>query len=395
MTDIHKNTCPAFYVDATINSAGSYSPCTALGGGAFKFNNQTFKVTWLDPVLEDARQRSANGEQLIMCKRCWSEEQLGFTSERNYLINDLPAGLNYTDPNYYKSGPRHLNIKVSNICNLRCRTCQSLDSYLYHLEGEYYEKKNNISNTPYTMEKFKKHFTDDQLDELFEFSQNLERIELYGGEPFLDDQIPKFLLRLIDSGRSKTIDLSVSTNATHKLSDTWRKILTNFNEVVVNVSIDGIGPRFTYMRHPGDWNDVVKNLKDLFDLEYSNQRITIQPVITVSALNVWNVNDVFEYFKQYNVEPFIILVQWPSYYCVNVLPDSIKPVLIERLSSHNNTKFESIINLIKTTPTSYNNQLSPWNEFKFWTKEKDAYRHESFIDTFDEIGQLLLAHSEW
>jgi len=395
LSNIHTNTCPAFYLDATINSAGSYSPCTALGGGAFKFDNHSFKAIWMNPALEDSRQRSRNGEQLEMCKRCWSEEQLGFTSERQYLIKDLPPGLDYTDPGYYKSGPRHLNIKVSNICNLRCRTCQSVDSYLYHIEGEYYEKKNNISRTPYTREKFKKHFTDEQLDELFEFSANLERIELYGGEPFLDDQVPKFLTRLIDAGLSKKIDLSVSTNATHKLSDTWRKILTNFNEVIVNVSIDGIGKKFTYMRHPGDWKDVEQNLSDLFKLEYSSQRVTIQPVITVSALNVWNVNDVFEYFKSYNVEPFIILVQWPNYYCVNVLPDSIKQLLIERLNSYDNSKFEPIINLINTQPTSYGKTLTPWEEFKFWTKEKDEYRKENFIETFAELGQHLLTQKEW
>jgi len=395
VTKIHSNTCPAFYLDATIDASGSYSPCTALGGSTFKFDHQSFKTIWLDPKLEDARQRSSAGQQLEMCKRCWSEEQLGFTSERNYLINDVTPGLDYTNPEYYKKGPRHLNIKVSNICNLRCRTCQSVDSYLYHIEGEYYEKKNNISRTAYTREKFKKHFTDEQLDELFEFSTNLERIELYGGEPFLDDQIPKFLTRLIDAGISKNIDLSVSTNATHKLSDTWRKILTNFKEVIVNVSIDGIGSKFTYLRHPGDWTVVEKNLSDLFELEYSNQRITIQPVITVSALNVWNVNDVFEYFKSYNVEPFIILVQWPKYYCVNVFPDSIKPLLVDHLHSYNNSKFEPIIRLINTEPNSHDKRLTPWEEFKFWTKEKDAYRKESFVETFDEIGQHLLDQNEW
>jgi len=395
MTNINKNTCPAFFLDATINSAGSYSPCTALGGGAFKFENQSFKTTWISPVLEDARERSKAGEKLDICKRCWSEEELGLVSERNYLIQDLPPGLDYTDKNYYLSGPRHLNIKVSNICNLRCRTCQSVDSYLYHIEGAYYEKKNNLTRTAYTLEKFKKHFTDSQLDELFEFSPRLERIELYGGEPFLDDQIPKFLLRLVDAGLSKNIDLSVSTNATHKLTDTWQKILTNFKEVTVNVSIDGIGKKFTYLRHPGDWNDVQKNLATFFDLEYANSTITVQPVITVSALNVWHIQDVFDYFANYKVEPFIIIVQWPKYYCVNVLPDSIKPLLTQHLAQYNNPKFIPVINLLNTTPSRTNNQLTPWEEFKFWTREKDAYRKENFIETFTEIGQHLLNLNEW
>jgi sulfatase maturation enzyme AslB (radical SAM superfamily) len=268
---------------------------------------------------------------------------------------------------------------------------------LYHIEGEYYEKKNNITRTAYTLEKFKKHFTDEQLDELFEFSGNLERIELYGGEPFLDDQIPKFLLRLVDAGLSQRIDLSVSTNATHQLTDTWRQILSNFKNVIINTSIDGIGNRFTYMRHPGKWEDVEQNLDAFFALRDSNPSINVIPVVTVSALNVWNVPEVFEYFKGYNVEPFIILVQWPSYYCVNVFPDSIKPFVAKHLNKYNNPKFEPIIKLMNTEPKTFRpgSAVSPWEEFKFWTKEKDLYRKENFIETFKDIGTLLLEHGEW
>ena len=391
MNNTDQNTCPAFYLDATIDSNGSYSPCTALGGGTFKFTKQPFKTTWLSPVLEDARMRSKAGEKLNMCKRCWSEEQLGLTSERKYLIADVPEGLNYTDPTYYAAGPRHLNIKVSNICNLRCRTCQSYDSYLYHIEGEHYEKKNNLKNTYYTAEKIKKHFTDEQLDELFELANNLERIELYGGEPFLDTQVPKFLTRLVDSGISHQIDLSVSTNATHELTDTWHNIFTNFKQVVINVSIDGIDDKFTYMRYPGNWNSVQKNLNVFFDLEHSNKTITVQPVITVSALNVWNVQDVFDYFLPYNVEPFIILVQWPKYYCVNIFPESIKPLIANRLQQYNNTKFDPIINLLNTVPDN----LTYWDQFKFWTREKDTYRNEKFTETFKEISNHLIMANEW
>lgn len=395
MSEIHQNTCPAFFLDATIDPAGSYSPCTALGGHGFRFPNQSFKTIWISRELEQARQLSKNGHQLKMCNRCWSEERLGFTSERNYLIADVPENLDYTDKNFYLAGPRHLNIKVSNICNLRCRTCQSIDSYLYHIEGAHYESKHNLTGTLYNVDKTKKHFSDDQLDELFELSPRLERIELYGGEPFLDDQIPKFLIRLIDAGLSKHIDLSVSTNATHCLNDTWTKILTNFKETVINVSIDGVEKKFTYLRHPGAWADVQKNIQSFFDLEYSNSYITVQPVITVSALNVWNVQDVFDYFKQYRVEPFIILVQNPKYYCVNVLPDSIKPRLTQRLQDYNNPKFQGLVNLINTNAYQPARHDTAWKEFKFWTKEKDSYRKENFIETFEEFGKILCDLGEW
>jgi MoaA/NifB/PqqE/SkfB family radical SAM enzyme len=385
---MHENTCPAMFLDATIDPAGAYSPCTALGGGAFKFNTTSFKSNWIDPQLEDARQRSLAGEKLDMCTRCWSEESLGFKSERLYAKE--AANNAYTQS--YKLGPIHLNIKVSNICNLRCRTCQSKDSYLYHIEGAYYEQKNNITGTPYTLEKYKKHFTDQQLDELFEISSRLERIELYGGEPLLDLQVPKYLLRLVKAGMAKNISLKVSTNATHELTDTWRQIFAGFKSVVLNVSIDAIGNQFTYVRHPGDWTVAERNLLSFMELD-----VQVIPVVTVSALNVWAVPVVFDYFKQYNVEPYIILVQWPTYYCVNIFPDVIKTVVEKHLMLYNNDKFNPIINLMNMQPkqSSRRSTLTPWEEFKFWTKEKDAYRKENFIKTFDEIGKVIVDCNEW
>lgn len=385
---MHENTCPAMFLDATIDPTGAYSPCTALGGGAFKFDTTSFKSNWIDTQLEDARQRSLAGEKLDMCTRCWSEEALGFKSERLYAKE--AANNAYTQN--YKLGPIHLNIKVSNICNLRCRTCQSKDSYLYHIEGAYYEQKNNITGTPYTLEKYKKHFSDQQLDELFEISSGLERIELYGGEPLLDFQVPKYLLRLVEAGIAKNISLKVSTNATHELTDTWRQIFSGFKSVVLNVSIDAIGNQFTYIRHPGDWAVAERNLLSFMELG-----VQVIPVITVSALNVWAVPAVFDYFKQYNVEPYIILVQWPTYYCVNVFPDTIKTVVENHLRLYNNDKFESIVNLMNTKPkqSSRRSTLTAWQEFKFWTKEKDAYRKENFIKTFDEIGKVIVDCNEW
>jgi MoaA/NifB/PqqE/SkfB family radical SAM enzyme len=356
-----------------------------------------FKTIWIHKDLELARAQSVAGKQLSMCNRCWSEEKCGHTSEREYLTRDLPMGLDYTDPNYYLKGPRHLNIKVSNICNLRCRTCQSYDSYLYHIEGEYYEKKNNLTDTLYTKEQIKKQFTDAQLDELYEFSSNLERIELYGGEPFLDDQIPKFLTRLVDNGLSKNMELFVSTNATHELTDIWRNILTNFKQVIINVSIDGIGKRFTYMRHPGKWPVAQQNIDTFFKLTEQHNSINVIPVITVSALNVWYLDEVFDYFKQYDVEPFIIMAQTPDYYCVNVLPKKIKKLVEEKLKQLNNPKFDAIIKLMYTPIRfkSFTFKRAGWKEFKFWTKEKDAYRNENYIDTFEEFGQLLIKYNEW
>jgi radical SAM protein with 4Fe4S-binding SPASM domain len=403
----NKHTCPAFFTDATVDPSGSYSPCTALGGGAFKFANKTFTEIWSSNELEDVRQRSLQGQQLDMCRRCWSEERLGHKSERIYQ-REKSDNLDYVSN--YQLGPKNLNIKVSNICNLRCRTCQSYDSYLYHLEGKHYEEKYGLSNTIYTREKFKKHFTNEQLDELYSYIDNVEKIELYGGEPFLDEQVPKLLLRIVESGKASNIDLKVSTNGTHGVSETWEKILLSFRSVTVNVSIDAVRSKLTYMRHPAEWRSVYKTIKKLLKIkQQSNWSISILPVICVSALNVWDFHEVFDecvklqMFHNVEITPFIILVQWPSYYCVNVIPDTIKPIVKEYLESkaeligkHN---VASVVKLLETEPKLFDesqlNVETPWEEFKFWTKEKDLYRNEDYVTMFPEYGKILTDHGVW
>jgi len=389
MSKIHPNTCPAFFTDATLDPAGSYSPCTALGGGAYRFPGSTFKQIWDSDVLEDARQRSLAGEKLDICRRCWTEEEYGHKSERQYQI-EKAGSTDYVSE--YQVGPKNLNIKVGNICNLRCRTCQSYDSYLYLLEGEHYEKKNNISGTPYTKEKFKKHFTYKQLDELYEYTDNIEKIELYGGEPFLDEMVPSMLLRMISNGQAKNIDLKVSTNCTHKPNRAWSEIINGFKNTTINMSVDAIGDRFTYMRFPGDWEQVDKNIKRFIAYEHREPgRVKLIPVICVSAMNVWNFDDVYNYFKKFQITPFTILVQWPYYYCVNVLPDTVKQKVKTRLQSMTDIPVDAIINLMETEPRIYDPQTfsSPWDEFNFWLKEKDIYRQQNFKDTFPEYSKIL------
>ena len=108
-------------------------------------------------------------------------------------------------------------------------------------------------------------------------------------------------------------------------------------------------------------------------------------MVTVSALNVYSLGEIFEYFKLYNVEPFIILVQIPKYYCVNVIPDDIKLIVEKKLQSYNNSKFDPVINLLRSPQNEIDNT---WDKFKFWTRAKDEYRKESFEAVFTEYKDL-------
>ena len=75
----------------------------------------------------------------------------------------------------------------------------------------------------------------------------------------------------------------------------------------------------------------------------------------------------------------------PSYYDIQFLPTTIKEKIIEKLSSYkdDDKKLQFIINMLNQPEN-----LEHWDQFKFWTREKDLYRKESFFETFPEFYKI-------
>ena len=116
------------------------------------------------------------------CKRCWDEEKVGYESERIKTNNQGHSLENY------EKGPVQLALKISNVCNLRCRSCNAIDSVTLSVEGKKYAQKPEWKDNFYVKETKRKEFTNTQIEEIVNWSGNLKRLEIYGGEPLLDPQ---------------------------------------------------------------------------------------------------------------------------------------------------------------------------------------------------------------
>lgn len=400
-----KNTCLAPFVVATINPMGNQSPCPTLGGDHWDFAGRGLQERWVSPELNNFRDAVLNNEQLPACVRCWSEEAVGGYSFRKELYNPdndpegtatklfgspIPVKVAVKEQ-FYHRGPMQLVMKVNNVCNLRCRSCNAMDSVLYKTEGRRYQEKYGVNELIYTRGADATYWTDEQLREIFEFSGNLRRLELYGGEPLLDKQTPKLLKMLADSGRSQHIVLNVSTNGTIRPNDEWIDTVSKFSHFNLNLSIDGIGDHFTYLRHPGNWGDVKENI-DFFHNEFrdklkNNTSYTLLPVVTLSILNVFYLPEIVTELQNLTgVFPHINLVRKPWYYRIDNMPDGIKKAVEEKLIKSGISQLEPYIKFMNETP------MDPvfWNDFKFWTHAKDEYRDESFANTFPEFFQEVI-----
>lgn len=387
MTDIPKNLCYAPFTHFTMDANLNASPCPALGGSIWNFKGQRLSEIWNSDTLEEFRHHMLNNGKHEVCNRCWSEESVGFTSERLKI-----AAQKHSIEDYQK-GPVQLALKISNVCNLRCRSCNGADSSTLSIEGKRYAQNPEWKDNFYVADSKRKQFTDAQIEEIVEWSGNLRRLEIYGGEPFLDDQTFKLLDEIAKTGRAGQIQLNVSTNITHRLEQAKLDLLSRFAHININLSIDGWGARYEYLRSGGVWEEVYENIK-WFKRMPSNQSLaqrtdqagfSILPVCTVTSMNVFYIGELADnLYNEFELKPYYILSTHPKYYSVFSMPSETGAAVAEHLSNHSITDLTAI-----TTALTQSGDEENWAKFWRWNNMVDEYRKEKFSDVFPEYYKLL------
>ena len=389
---IGRNFCLAPFTQITYSPLGSASPCPYLGGQAWKFDDMPIGDIWASQELENLRTAFHANEKTSTCTRCWREEDQGKQSARklnlvNYRYRDNLVGL--VDGGY-KIGPQQINLRVGNLCNLRCRTCFSISSVTYAIEGRHYELKNDLDTTVYTRYPDVFEFSDKQIDEIFAVSGNLRRLEFYGGEPLLDKPTMRLLQLLIDSGQSKDITLFYNTNVITKPTKKHIELWKHFKNLEFNLSIDGVREQFTYIRHPGNWETLLSNIEYIRTEvpNLCNVPVLAFAICTVSTFNVFYLPEIIQEFANLKLDWFLNIVTQPDYYDMKHLPVPVKERVIEKLLTiKDQTEITPIINILKS-----DGDAEQWKQFKFWTKEKDEYRGETFKNTFPEFYEIITTY---
>lgn len=389
MTQLGKNICIAPFTQVTYAPFGSASPCPYLGGQAWDFTGKSLKEIWTSKQMESLRDSIKANQQDPTCNRCWYEESHGKQSARKLLLSNYKHKAGVIDSiktDSYLEGPRQINLRVGNLCNLRCRPCNSLSSVTYAIEGKSYAAQGleagQYISFPEVME-----FSDRQIDEIFEMTKNVRRIEFYGGEPLLDKPTLRLLEKLTANGKSGEITLFYNTNGvvlpTQQHLDLWK----DFERIEFNFSIDGIGDHFTYLRHPGKWEDVLSTL------EYVRSNVTTNTtaICTITVFNVYYIPEILAELSRLGLVTFLNLVADPKYYNIKNMPDRIKTAVIDKLKTEcKDSQIDSIISILQSDRDD-----QAWQLFLRWTEAKDKHRGEDMSKTFPELYRLIESNDEF
>jgi MoaA/NifB/PqqE/SkfB family radical SAM enzyme len=233
-----------------------------------------------------------------------------------------------------------LDLKLGNICNLKCRICGSWSSSQFATE--------EIQFTP--REKQKQTYAYQMLragawprensnfwDQIDQHVDSIRYIEFTGGEPFLIQEHFDMLQGIVDRGIAGQVEIHYNTNGT-QYPDHAEQIWQHFKTVEIAFSIDDIGSRFEYQRSNAVWTEVCDNLDRFRDLREIHDNIRLQICTTVNVFNIYYLDQVAAWIAQ-NRESFDF-VYWNMlheiwYFSIGHLPRTVKSVLSLHLQTCN------------------------------------------------------------
>lgn len=366
-------------------------------------NDNTLKEIWNNDRMKSTRLSMLEDQKVDACNRCYHLEETGDQSYRQRINEQHWDKIKYVESTN-KDG--HLNImnlhlwdiRISNFCNFRCRSCGlGLSSGWYSDTVALGMNKNeskaliNINDKASFMDMLEPHY--DCVDEIY----------FAGGEPLIMPEHYQILDRLLELGRTD-VNIRYSTNFSKlvfkkkHIFEYWK----HFPNLELYISIDGVGKLGEYVRKGYD--------DDLFNqnvIDYKNSGIKAKGygyAVTYGTLNYLHLFDmVLDFIKRDFIDKeaflgarniFFSPIDYPTHYDSVYLPTRYKNKFKNRLDSFDKelrktgiSKYvlDDIMNKLKivyerSISKSFN--LQQMEECKKITDKLDIIRKEKFEDVF-------------
>lgn len=384
------NLCVLPFNSISITSDGKLRPCCNTHNYSYSTNIQEVNLEGILNNLDaiSLRQSFIENKKDSRCDRCWKMEQLSNKSFRHVANESIDRGIHTVDVSNLKSkisynDIRYLDITLGNKCNLACRMCNPWSSSLYAKQV----KDLKIYDGPINVDFDEK--TRNKLLDVIKKSPNLSSIYMLGGEPLVNDFHDEVVELLISTNRSRDITLHYSTNLQIDI-EKYLELWNNFHIIELSISIDGSEDTYEYIRWPGSWGKLYRNLKKV--VEYKNQqtRNLLYPSIatTIQNLNAHNLPDLIKVIKDLDEDMTFYYIPVTGGYYLEMTPRDVLTNSIDRLSMMKDQtgRINELINYYKealTKPIDINSVK------KFFEQQKnfDRYRKQNLFQTLPHFAE--------
>jgi len=360
-------------------------------------HDNTIQELWNSDKMKALRNAMLEGRESQECRRCYEQEKSGLqtlriSSNKEFADHWWKVEETEEDGSAGLVNMAYLDIRFSNLCNLRCRTCGPNFSTSWYDD---HVKMHGDPGIPQLLKVGKD--MDTFFKELEPMLLDVEKVYWAGGEAIITEEHYRVLDYWLHH-KMTDVRLNYTTNFTNmrfkkkSIFEYWKA----FDHVVVAASLDGNHSQGEYLRKNIKWDVVVQNRKDMMK-ECPDVDFWITP--TVSIFNSYNVVDFHREWvnlgllKPQNCRLNPLLD--PEFYRIQCLPRKLKREVEEKyrdwmkeLEQYPHTDriihdYESIIHFM-------------WEEDKtslltvFFDKvnQLDHIRSENFFETYKEFSKL-------
>jgi MoaA/NifB/PqqE/SkfB family radical SAM enzyme len=383
--------------------------------------DNTLEEIWNGDNMKRIRKQVLTGCRPSECEPCFRLEDQGVESLRQrHISGKIPEAR----INLYPTAVQSMNsdytmpfeiptmeLKLNNLCNLKCRMCHPGDSTAWNDWAEVKEfykgegqvifdivEAHNLEKKP-LLDKF-----EDNPNWWASLEKNLpyfRRVEFAGGEPLMDPQHYRILDML--APYSDQIEIKYATNLTTlgKSNRTVWQYWPKFKSVAVNVSIDGIGASYEYVRGNASWSEVVNNIKQIQTIPNVSR---IVGAVAVQVSNVLILDKMIELFlNDLGIVFYTNMVQYPNVLSAQVIPNELKSLAVIKLKAVRELvptfklvkehpmlealtykQIDGIINFILAKDNTH-----LWDDCIEYNRRLDVTRQQSFFDVTPEFASYV------
>ena len=356
---------------------------------------QSIEEIWNGDRMKELRLNLLKGEKDPICRRChelednnvWTLRKSSNSNFKNHIdkVKETAEDGSAGDVNL-----AYMDIRFSNLCNLKCRSCGPLFSSSWF--DDHVQMYGSVPHKKFLKVRDNMINFMDELDPLLD---TVERVYWAGGEPLITDEHYKILDKWIE--RDKDVVMDYTTNFTQmrfkkkSIYEYWN----HFKDVRVAASLDANHKRAEYLRKNMDWVQVVENRRTMLE-QCPHVYFEITP--TVSVYNVLNLPDFHkEWIEEGLLDPGNIRINIlldPTYMRFQILKPCMKDKIRKRYEEHykylkginvNNFvigQFKNIVNMME------HDRSEEIKMFLFKTNKVDKVREENVFETFPELKGL-------
>lgn len=388
--------CVLPWISLEASPIGTVRPCCLADdeivdntGAKFKLLTSTFADIQSSNHMQSLRQEFLAGRQPTTCRRCWAEEDAGRTSKRMHTLNRLKH-MGITPEWTEDAKPlMFLDLKLGNICNLKCRICGSWSSSQFATEElKYIDNKKSSFHYEMLKDGAWPRSNSQFWAELNRSLNDIRYLEFTGGEPFLIQEHFDLLQTLVDQGVASQVEIHYNTNGT-QYPQHAESIWQHFKHVEIAFSIDDIGARFEYQRTNAQWTEVVHNINQFKQLRLRCPNISLQVCCTVNIFNVLYLAEVAKWIHSQTFD----FVYWnmlhdAPWLSIAHLPNTAKQRIAQCLAQQSfpleyQSEIEKIIEFMNQGVSNNSTEIIDN------IKRLDTRRNESLIQTQPELAKIL------